>query len=151
MRVYIDTEFTDLLRPVLISLGLVSADGQQCYVELNEGWTVSQCSDFTREVVLPLLDGDMAAIRILEAAKRVHEWLSQLGPDIEVVSDSNIDLVFLGKLMAVVGTLPTNVTNASVITLSVDQQMRSEAAFGSGLRRHHALDDARALRLAAGG
>ena len=35
MIVFLDTEFTDLLRPELLSMGLVSLDGREHYVELN--------------------------------------------------------------------------------------------------------------------
>src|SRR5258708_6921127 len=99
MRVYIDTEFTHLLRPTLISMGLVAQDGRECYVELSDGWSADDCSEFTRATVLPLLVGGDVSMATDAAAKCVHVWLSSLGPDIEIVSDSRIDLEFLGKLM----------------------------------------------------
>ncbi len=35
MIVFIDTEFTDLLNPELLSIGLVTLDGREHYVELD--------------------------------------------------------------------------------------------------------------------
>ena len=54
---FLDTEFTCLsLDRRLISLALVGAQGDECYIELNEGWTVEGCSEFVQQVVLPQLD-----------------------------------------------------------------------------------------------
>ena len=33
--VFLDTEFTDLPRPELLSADLVAVDGRECYVELD--------------------------------------------------------------------------------------------------------------------
>lgn len=33
--VFLDTEFTSLERPILLSIGLCAADGRECYVELD--------------------------------------------------------------------------------------------------------------------
>jgi len=35
MLVFLDTEFTDLLNPELLSLGLVTLDGREHYAELD--------------------------------------------------------------------------------------------------------------------
>ena len=54
-RIYLDTEFTSLNRYTakLISLALVTSDGQELYVELIDAWTPAVCSDFVLETVLP--------------------------------------------------------------------------------------------------
>jgi len=47
---FIDTEFTDLSRPQLLSLGMVSKDGDEFYVELDlpsaEGRQASKAGDW---------------------------------------------------------------------------------------------------------
>lgn len=50
-----DTEFTCLVRPQLISIGMVSEDGQEFYRELKDTWTLAGCSLFVLGWVLPWL------------------------------------------------------------------------------------------------
>ena len=71
MIVFIDAEFTDLLHPELLSIGLVAMDGREHYVELDlttvDGQArVKASSDFVRYggildmwgmVILPLFSG----------------------------------------------------------------------------------------------
>lgn len=53
LRVFLDTEFTDFFEPKLISLGLVAASGEECYVEVE--FPISECSEFVRDVVILLM------------------------------------------------------------------------------------------------
>lgn len=63
MLIFLDTEFTQLdFEAKLISVGLVSEDGGEFYAELADTYQVKECGDFTREVVLPLLEGGKALI-----------------------------------------------------------------------------------------
>lgn len=61
MLVFFDTEFTELgIDPRLISIGLVSEDGERTfYAELSDTHVPSDCSDFAREAALPHLEGAM--------------------------------------------------------------------------------------------
>jgi hypothetical protein len=43
MNIYLDTEFTNLEDPSLISLGMVAESGQECYRELTTGWALADC------------------------------------------------------------------------------------------------------------
>jgi len=147
MRVFIDTEFTDFVQPRLISIGLVAEDGQECYVELTDGWTRRDCSTFTRKVVVPLLQLGIYGKSTIDAARYVHAWLIATGPNLEIVSDSNYDLRFLDEMLRLIPDPLGNVRVAHVVALTPAQQLRSEDAFAAGLRRHNALDDARALRI----
>ena len=51
MEIYFDTEFTELHQVVnklgLISIGLVSATGQEFYAELTDTWDEEICSILT--------------------------------------------------------------------------------------------------------
>jgi hypothetical protein len=53
LNIFIDTRFTNLMAPMLISLGMVSDRGEELYIEVpipNE-----KCTTFVLETVLPLL------------------------------------------------------------------------------------------------
>ena len=63
MLVFLDTEFTDFVRPDLISLALVSEDGREFYAERTD-YRKDECSDFVRETVLPLLGRVPGASRL---------------------------------------------------------------------------------------
>nr|WP_181375057.1 hypothetical protein [Polaromonas sp. W10N] len=54
MLVFLNTEFTDFARPDLISIALVSEDGQEFYAERDD-YCHADCSDFVRETVQSLL------------------------------------------------------------------------------------------------
>ena len=55
-RLFLDTEFTCLVNPQLISIGIVSEDGrQEFYRELKDTWTLAGCSLFVLGWVLPWL------------------------------------------------------------------------------------------------
>jgi hypothetical protein len=71
MNIFLDTEFTDLSKPRLISLGLVSEDGQEFYRELTDTWTLDQCTLFVIAWVLPLM-GDGIAEKHLKASLHAH-------------------------------------------------------------------------------
>jgi len=48
MLVFLDTEFTDFVRPDLISIALVAEDGREFYAERTD-YHRDACSDFVRE------------------------------------------------------------------------------------------------------
>ncbi len=55
MLVFLDTEFTDLVDSELISIGMVSEDGQRVlYLEISD-FDPSKCSPFVQDGILPLL------------------------------------------------------------------------------------------------
>lgn len=146
MDVYLDTEFTDLLNPDLISLGMVAANGETLYLEIDDTWTRADCSQFVRDVVLPLLGGGKHACGVAEADERTRAFLERVADEqgVTLFCDSQLDLVMLRKLWGEVGK-PAVVTGAMVITLGMQQEMAREDAYEQGLRRHHALDDSIAL------
>ncbi len=143
MRTYVffDSECTNLQEPTLISVAAVATDSTAFYCELQD-WPQAQASDFVRQVVLPLLDGD--AVPLPMARDAFIAWLAARARDrpVTIVGDSGYDRQSLTWLL---GTedLPDNVEWRHVPFASehLDEVIRT-----LGLRRHHALDDARALR-----
>jgi hypothetical protein len=54
MLVFLGAGFTDFVRPDLISIALLSEDGQEFYAE-RTNYCHADCSDFVRQTVQPLL------------------------------------------------------------------------------------------------
>jgi hypothetical protein len=53
VKVFLDTEFTDFVRPRLISIGMAARSGQHFYAEVP--YSDKECSEFVRKTVIPLL------------------------------------------------------------------------------------------------
>jgi RimJ/RimL family protein N-acetyltransferase len=139
--VFLDSEFTNLRVPTLMSVGAVSTDRTAFYCEL-QGWPEDEASEFVRTTVVPLLDGD--AVPLSMAREAFSTWLAERGRDrpVTIVSDSGYDR---NSLMSLLGAeeLPQNVAWRRV---PVPYEFLDAVVAQLGLRRHHALDDARGLR-----
>lgn len=74
MLIFIDTEFTDFVNPVLISIALVSEGAREFYAERTD-YPQNKCSQFVCKTVLPLL-GQVpgAACNRTELACRLRAW-----------------------------------------------------------------------------
>lgn len=171
MNIFFDTEFTDLVGidrdPALISIGLISEDGERYfYAELSDTYNVEVCSDFVKVAVLPLLDapevsneekGGSKVIYARMTSAQLREllavWLSTFGEGVEFWSDAPqydwhyiIDLFHGYPWPMNLSLFPNSSVPKDLATLSV-YNMGVESAFSRGLRRHHALDDSKAIRL----
>lgn len=164
-RVFLDTEFTQLFSPVhetkLISIGLVTEDGARTfYAELLEHYTTNECSDFVMEAVLPLLDAkpltgepDYSAFHAqlteAEAATHLKAWVEALDGDIEMLSDAPaFDWPLVQDLLRE-GWPGNLLPKCRFPGPDPDSSTYSRAlynAYQRGLRKHHALDDALAMR-----
>lgn len=160
MSVFFDTEFTKLRRtlgdePKLISLGCASADGQEFYAELSDTYDISDCSDFVKETVLPLLGAER--IKEADLAVQLKAWVESLDAE-EVIfrcDAPNYDWPLVAYLFQFYGW-PANLRRkCGTIYFDHDRQIhRYQAALlmfwkdNHQAREHHALDDARCLRFA---
>ena len=168
MLVFLDTEFTDLLNPELLSLGLATLDGREFYAELDLTTDagkarVKASSDFVRYGGILDFWGLVpdATGTEWEMGRRTGEWLLGLAAEsrtkVEIAFDYSIDYELMEYAIRDAGiwdqvrevVLPVNV-NSSTGTLT--GELGAEACFlelrKRGLRRHHALADALALRAA---
>ncbi len=174
MIVFLDTEFTDLLHPELLSIGLVTLVGREFYAELDLTTDAGKArvmvsSDFVRYGgVLDfwgLVPG--ASGTEWDMGRRAGEWLLELAARdaqaetrIEVAFDYGMDYELMEYAIRQAGlwdlvrevVLPVNV---NPITGTITGELAAEAFFremskrgGRGLKRHHALADALALRAA---
>jgi hypothetical protein len=167
MIAFLDTEFTDLLHPELLSLGLITLDGRELYVELDLTTDVGQArrkvsSDFVFYGILDMWGRvPDAACTELEMGRRTGEWLLQLaeqaGTRVEVAFDYDADFELMEYAIRDSGlwdrvrevVVPVKV---GALTGSPEGEIAAEECFRElsrrGLSRHHALADANALRAA---
>lgn len=151
MLIFFDTEFTDLcIAPHLISIGLISEDGREFYAELSDTYVTKDCCDFVQESVLPHLEGGKVLVPMHELALRLRSWLEAFEQPVKLATDSiSWDWPWIQEIFGETGTWPSNLDGKpEILKQEADFNQAIEQAYAGGLRRHHALDDARANRIA---
>lgn len=166
--IYLDTEFTDLLDPQLLSLGMVSATGDEHYVELDlddpaSASTLSQASDFVRHNGVLEQWGRVpgGAASLPAMGERTARWLlervDRLGQPATIAFDYPADFELLKYVLGDAGQWESmgacvRPLNVAELTSPFEATLCAEAAYEAlrrrGLKRHHALADAHALRAA---
>lgn len=152
MLIFLDTEFTDFVRPDLISIALVAEDGREFYAERTD-YHRDACSGFVRETVLILLDRvPGATCSRAELTLRLRDWFETLPEPATIIYDFEGDWLLLAD--AYLGRHhrqpPANVGDK----LHLDNYAITHPVFEQALNLtytqdwppHHALADARALR-----
>ncbi|SDO40137.1 hypothetical protein SAMN05216303_1011326 [Rhodoferax sp. OV413] len=151
MLIFLDTEFTRLTYPDLISVGMVTEDGRGLYSERND-FHAKDCSLFVQETVLPLLGRiPGATCSRMDLTHRLREWLAQFPEPPTFVFDSHHDWHLLA--LALLGRPKKDPPGAFGKQLFVDSSVfahpafeaAAHAAYTEELPIHHALADARAL------
>jgi hypothetical protein len=154
MKVFFDTEFSDLLGVVvdirLISLGFVSDCGQEFYAELKDEFKPGECSTFVHEAVLPHLNLEKYGMSTSEFRVKFKGWIQSFKEPVELCSDSvGYDFGLLLDLYddAHKHNWPTNLATKAISVNSRESQQGIETYFECQPMaiRHHALWDARAL------
>lgn len=156
LRIFVDTEFTDLISDCkLISIGFVDETGDRSfYAELSDTWRANDLGDFAAQSVVPLLDGQASLMSMAELRGRLTGWFGRFDGHVRLATDSLAwDWRWMQRIFPSPKTWPFNVERRPLL-LTMNYLVNFEAfepaverAFASGLRRHHALDDARANRL----
>lgn len=161
-RIFFDTEFSGLIiDPKLISIGLISEDGERSfYAELTDTWTADECDFFVQEAVLPLLEGGDCRMTMAELGQRLTAWLADFDRPVQLATDSLAwDWSWIQEVFHETGAWPANVDGTPLLlTMNYLNDFDAfnhaiEHAYSADLRRHYALDDAEANRrgwLAAG-
>ena len=144
--VFLDSEFSSLEAPALLSLGAVAADGQTFYAELEQGRPVA-LSPFVEQRVLPLME--KAPRPRAEVAAQFVAWLQELadGRLVRLISDSGFDRWALSELLQAEDAPEGVVWHRAPVAYAELDRLSGDLR----LRRHHALDDALALRCAVMG
>lgn len=149
MLVFLDTEFTDLDKPQLLSIGLVDELGRTFYAELD-GFELAACSPFVWTNVLPLLTGPVFPSQ--EVATLVRRWLADAGEQCQIVTDSpEYDFDLLKRLLGDdwPSNLATQAQRFDTYTSWPHSDVYARArqgAYKPGWPEHHALADALALK-----
>jgi hypothetical protein len=159
MRVFFDTEFTtlDQSERALISIGLVTEAGREFYAELSDTWQKNMCSNFVIDTVLPLLEGGEARLLEAQLALRLREWIDGLGADeVVLVSDAPaVDWPLIEKVFEHHRQWPANLKRECDWLQFEDERQRHRYNYGLAFwwqgrthLQHHALNDARAMKMA---
>ncbi|MFA6062894.1 MAG: 3'-5' exoribonuclease [Gallionella sp.] len=151
MLIFFDTEFTELgMDPRLISIGLVAEDGiSTFYAELSDTYLPYNCSDFVKDEVLPHLQRGEYLMTMSELSLQLGNWIESFECPVSLITDSlDWDWPYIRELFRLPGTWPANLSR-SPETMRDIQEIEDvvDAVFESHrpkLRRHHAVDDARA-------
>lgn len=162
VKVFFDTEFTHFQEPLfpeppeLISIGCISEDGATFYAE-NRDFNVQHCSEFVKETVIPLLDGGDSSMPYSILANKLNIWIQEFKAPVSFITDSpSFDWPFVEHLFCQYGwppnliVKPTHIAFNSVIQTIRFQHLVEQTFYSHQpkLRRHHALDDAIANRIA---
>lgn len=152
LRIFFDTEFSGLVvDPQLISIGLIDEAGERTfYAELSDTYQSKDCGDFTRLAVLPKLEGGAALLTMAELGVRLYEWIKDFDEPVKLATDSMAwDWPWIQEIFYELDAWPENLDGKpEILRQDTEFNLAIERAFAGGLRRHHALDDAKANRLA---
>lgn len=149
MRIFIDTEFSDLNSPRLISVGLVREDQDAWFYGelLADGWQ-QYASDFVLAEVVPLLEQPLGQETPAQIAERIRRWAESLPEQAQVACDSDYDWNLLRGLMLDNGGWPQQFAEQPLrVTWTPKMGELLEVYFLRNRRkRHHALHDAEAFK-----
>ncbi|HZX78219.1 hypothetical protein [Lysobacter sp.] len=155
---FVDTEWADAAGHELVSIALVSVDDQHVFYAERDPLP-SAPTDFVRRTVYPLLDRGEAAMSDAAMTQALRRFLASIVHPY-VLADHPRDVQHLRHVLvgarlsdpqaAPCGSIP------SVVTTVMDRQGTTTAILErwfaqhpqTAARRHHALVDARALRIA---
>ncbi|MDY7537873.1 hypothetical protein QN372_16975 [Undibacterium sp. RTI2.1] len=147
MNVFIDTEFIDLLEPILISIGIVTDIGEEFYAEVP--YPDDKCTPFVREAVLPQLGRNPdfycgvsdLNIKLLQWLQRVRREDETVYLCFDYITDWDL---FLDSIQFRI----TPWMQGKLINADIDEIALYEFYKETGLSMHHALNDAMANKFA---
>lgn len=148
MLIFLDTEFTDFIDCELISIGMVSEDGQHSlYLEVQD-FDRNKCNAFVqREVWANLGRIKSSVIRKSEVGDHIRAWFKTLPRSVTLACDSQHDRHLLANALS--GAWPANLSGWYDLRPLIDTAVFHEAVerFHNPERPwHHALFDAQAHR-----
>ena len=163
--IFIDWEFTEFGRigetchP--LSVGMVAEDGQRSlYVELS---SQTECSDFVTAQVLPQLN-HVEVKDIASGAAEIQRWIAREAAPVMLVADSEYDLALVQYVAPAIftqaqvnfknvlndpglGRYSLSETQKQMVVSKIEHEM-DDWFVANNKPRHHALNDAEALRWA---
>jgi hypothetical protein len=155
---FLDTEWADLEGRELVSLGLISRDGESVFYAERDPLPVEP-TGFVQSSVLPLLDRGSAALADREFTHELRTFLSAV-PSPHVLYDYPNDGALLLSAISGFGLLPSELADVVAPPRHLKSSLLQDEALSTAIevyflthpseasRRHHALVDAKALRAA---
>jgi hypothetical protein len=147
MKLYLDTEFTDLVpHNKLISIALVAEDGEYFYAELTDTYSVDDCSNFVIGHVRPFLRGGDFEMTFQKCALEIGHWIEERGKKCIIASDNpGWDFPHLERLL---GDLwPENLEKNQFHYVMSNSEMAQQIIEWNDFDIHNALDDARVMMM----
>jgi hypothetical protein len=156
INLFFDTEFTRLderyVDAKLISIGFIDETGEHAFYAELDHWHQDECSEFTRNIVLPLLEGGEYVMNMQDLGQKLKRWIDDFDTPVMLWSDApDLDWRWLSWIFLSSGIgWPSNLSHQpKKFDFDASQAQRFNQAIESsyshhGLRLHHALDDAKA-------
>lgn len=148
MRLFLDTEFTDLVPGArLISIALVDEDENFFYAELTDTWEYDDCSPFVHNFVLPFLKLGKYKMTRNECAVKMAQWIEDRNVSCIIASDApNWDMPFFEKLINSTGLWPENLMKDMIYPIRVTSEQEAAMVEKYDYDIHCALDDAMIMK-----
>lgn len=149
MLIFLDTEFTDFIDCELISIGMVSEDGQHAFYAEVQDFDRAKCNPYVQTGIWPLLGGIPNAImKRADLTKRLRTWFAGLPRSLTIACDSYIDWELLVDVFD--GDLPVQIVGRYDLRSLIDTTVFNKAVCQYHEQPnqpwHHALHDAQAHR-----
>jgi len=155
---FLDTEWADVDGTALVSLALIGVDGgARFYVERDP--LPEEPTAFVRESVYPLLERGSAAKPDVELVDALRHFLGSVTNPLVLFDYAN-DIALLNRTIAGLGLLPSELAECAAPPRNLSSALVQDPLVATALedhfathpdeaaRRHHALVDANALRIA---
>jgi hypothetical protein len=148
MKLYLDTEFTDLVPGnKLISIALVNENGDAFYAELTDTYERKDCSNFVIHYVLPFLKGKNYQMSRYDCALKIGQWIEDHDERCIIACDSPAwDLPHLKMLLEPIW--PENLEQDMVHLVRIPDALEQSIFLELEYDVHNALDDAQVMRIA---
>ena len=154
MKLFLDTEFTQLDDGEILSIGLVSEDGALTFYAERSDYLREECSAFVIKYVLPLFCRYPEALCAIEdLSARLRAFIEALPGVATLYCDSNKDIDHFMRALTNGGRLPVpsklSLDHQIIRDMTVDPVFDKAFLdhFCDGREQHHALWDAQANRL----
>lgn len=146
MRLFLDTEFTDLVpHNKLISIALVDEDENFFYAELTDSYELKDCSLFVKNFVLPFLKGGDYRMTSNECALKLGNWIEARNVKCMIASDApSWDIPHLNRMLEALW--PENLVTDMIFPVRItdEQELNMVERFDYDI--HCALDDAMIMK-----
>ena len=149
MKLFLDTEFTDLIPGnKLISIALVDENEEFFYAELTDTYELKDCSEFVKAFVLPFLFGDKHRMSSYDCALKLGNWIEDRGEDCILACDNpGWDMPHLRKLLE--PCWPENLHKNQYHPVYVPAHIEEDIVLENDYWIHNALHDALVMKKCA--